>query len=226
MDAKDYREQLHRNRSHSSEKQKDAFVDQRDSFSIVYLSLIPFLVVEYFIEVAYDVIPAGLIFPIGYLLFWAFYYTYYKPGFLEDKLSAQSQWNLAALPAIVMGVAIWFVKVTVVEVGEFFLFTRRANRRKAEQARYQSARRPAKPEIAYVSVDARGPKRLPQELFLALRTLGLDGDASWHQIQHRYRQLAKKYHPDLNPEITKSGHRFMMFDTAYRKLESKRSQYF
>lgn len=120
MNARNYREQLYRVRSHSALR-SEGFYDQRDSFLTVYLSMIPFLLIEYMVELTYDVIPSGLIFPTGYLLFWAFYYTFYKPGFLEEKLSTPQKWDLIGIPAVLMGVLIWFVKVTVVELSTFFL---------------------------------------------------------------------------------------------------------
>jgi DnaJ-class molecular chaperone len=56
--------------------------------------------------------------------------------------------------------------------------------------------------------------------------MGIPEARDWATIQKRYRELAKKYHPDLNPELTQAGNRFMLYDAAYRKLEAAKFRYF
>lgn len=253
--ARQYREHLYRLRTHPESLDHDDFVDQRDSFLPLYLSLVPFLMLEYAAELSYEVLPSGLIFPLGFLLFWAFFYTFYKPGFLEDRLSSPQKWDLIGIPTVLMGVLIWFVKVTVVELSGFFvralfgLQSRTASepirdrRRKARPA--ASAPPPPHRESSQAPPHARAgratgqsaggafrpsptrPKSsLPRDIIFALHTLGLGEDADWGQIHRRYRELAKQYHPDLNREITAVGRRFMIYDAAYRKLASVKVRYF
>jgi hypothetical protein len=212
---KSYRDRLYRERAHS--EPEPGTVDYRDSFTRVYFSLGLFIAAEYVVETSIAVVPSGLVFPMGFLLFWAFYYTYYEPSFLEERLSFPSHANWRAVPGLLLGVLIWFMKVTLAEVRRLlrFLFIREKKRdsRVTQLAPLQS--RPV----------AR-PVRLPDDVVSALDALGLEPSARWEEIQHRYRILAKQYHPDLNPEITQAGRRFMRLDTAYRRLAVVRYRYF
>lgn len=221
FDAKRYREHLHKVRTHPSDSED--WVDQRDNFMAVYFTVAPFVAVEYLAEVSYEVLPPGLIFPMGFLLFWAFYYTYYKPGYLEERLTEPAQWNLAVVPGLVLGLAIWFVKVTLSELLGFFSPRAAAPTPGTAPRRHPNRTVPLPDELqAFVGV-SRTP--LPQEVLAALRVLGLDEGATWGDIQHRYRQLAKRYHPDLNPDITTSGTRFMLYHAAYEKLLPFRARF-
>ena len=274
VNAKQYREHLYRLRSHPATAAPEGFVDQRNSFLTIYLSLVPFIVCEYFAEVNYDFLPSGIVFPLGYLLFWAFYYTYYKPGFLEERLSTPRKWDINGIPAILVGVAIWFVKITVVELSGI-LFGRwlfRQNLARAHKARVQRNshaqshhRSGGSAQHAGASSHASGHRSsqhsegtrfhhsqshhgqnthqsegtrfhrpsprpdsaLPRDIVTALGVLGFaEGKPTWNEIHHRYRELAKKYHPDLNHEITAVGRRFMMVDAAYRRLSAVKGKYF
>lgn len=240
--ARQYREHLYRLRTHPQpEILQSDFVDQRDSFSWVYLSLIPFLALEYFAELKISGFPSGLICPVGYFLFWAFYYTYYKPGFLENRLSAPDKFDASGIPHVLIGVVIWFVKVSVVELGHFILkliFTSSRPRRPKGTNRFQEkqqstrshtsssfhqkpfeqSRRRVEDTFVYQPPPPR--HGLPAEIVQALAILGLNEKSDWSQIHNRYRALAKQYHPDLNPEITAIGRRFMTYDAAYRKLSA------
>src|SRR5450631_1123192 len=112
--ARNYRERLYRSRAHPGVEDRSDFVDKRDSFLTVYASAIPFLALEYIAERNYEFLPSGLVCPVGYLMFWAFYYTYYRPGFLEDRLTSaapRTLLNPTAILGVILGVAIWFVKV-------------------------------------------------------------------------------------------------------------------
>jgi hypothetical protein len=136
--AREYRQHLYHLRAHPTSylaQERAGFNDQRDSFLTVYLSLLPFIVGEYFAEISYDNLPSGLIFPLGYLLFWAFYYTYYKPGYLEERLTAPKKWDLMAIPTVLVGVMIWFVKITVVELTAVIFGTWLSARRRAASER-------------------------------------------------------------------------------------------
>lgn len=236
-----YRETAYRLRAHPYTMPPE-YVDQRDSFFRVYLSIVPFLCLEYLVEASFESVASGLLFPMGYLLFWAFYYTYYRPGYLENKLSDVGNGDLSEIPRLIFGVAIWFVKVTLVELLHLM----------ASLLKSVFYTAPARPRAVYVKVEAGhtpppfhaaaashhtgshhrpAPERptvppLPAELTAALHTLGLADCRDWKVIHHRYRELAKKYHPDLNHEITAAGRHFMQFDAAYRKLLAVKGRYF
>ncbi len=222
--AKQYREQLYRLRAHPRRDEFSGFMDRRDSFATVYFSVVPFLALEYWAEVT-DGVPGGLIFPVGFLLFWAFYYTYYKPGFLENRLTAApAQFNLTAIPTMILGVLIWFVKVTFVELSHLVVFQWMVKRpapkappRPSAQTQAQSSAAGAKPAP---------PPLLAPDLIAALQDLGLKPGCTWKDIHRQYRALAKQLHPDLNPDITDFGHRFMRVDAAYHRLEKARTKHF
>lgn len=57
--------------------------------------------------------------------------------------------------------------------------------------------------------------------------LGIDKNASNSEIKKEYRKLAKKYHPDLNPDNKKAQEKFKEINEAYEVLgdEKKRKQY-
>ena len=220
-----YREHLYRQRAHPIHPPSD-FIDNRDSFTTVYLSAIPFLVAEYFTEVTYEFIPSGLVFPVGYLLFWAFFYTYYRPGFLEERLSQPKKYELVGIPSVLLGVVIWFIKVTVIELMSFILhqllgLPNRPHRQK-------TAPRGPQPVVISPALNEHPhhPTSLPPDILRALRVLGLPDNTDWNTIHRRYRDLAKQFHPDLNPDITAIGRRFMTYDEAYQKLSGVKGKYF
>jgi len=233
FNAREYREYLYQNQAHPH-----APVPQQDEggFRGLYLTLFPFLVAEYFAELHYDSLPSGIVFPLGYVLFWAFYYTYYQPGFLEEKLSEKKKWDLLSVPTVLIGALIWFVKVCVIEFGEKVILGSLlgiTTKRRADQPRPQQQRPPNRPtgERHFHAHTNPNPPRpahlgLPRDLENALAILGLSGCRDWASIHKRYRELAKKFHPDLNPEITQVGNRFMIYDAAYRKLEAAKAKYF
>ena len=59
------------------------------------------------------------------------------------------------------------------------------------------------------------------------RVLGVDKDASSEEIRKRYRQLARKHHPDVNPNDKGAEERFKEINEAYEVLRDseKRSKY-
>lgn len=67
---------------------------------------------------------------------------------------------------------------------------------------------------------------LPEKILQNLSVLGLKPTRDWNLIHKRYRELAKQYHPDLNPEVTTRGTRFMIYDAAYRNLLKFKKEYF
>jgi curved DNA-binding protein len=59
------------------------------------------------------------------------------------------------------------------------------------------------------------------------KILGVDKSASQEEIKKSYRKLAKKYHPDLNPDNEKSQEKFKEINEAYEVLadKDKKEQY-
>lgn len=55
----------------------------------------------------------------------------------------------------------------------------------------------------------------------ALKVLDLDVEASGDEIKSRYRQLAKQFHPDANPDDPEAERRFQQVQAAYQTLKSK-----
>lgn len=57
--------------------------------------------------------------------------------------------------------------------------------------------------------------------------LGISADASQEEIREAYRRMAKKYHPDANPDNPESEERFKQVNEAYRTLSDlhKRTMY-
>ncbi len=219
-------------------EQNPDFHDERDSLFGVVISLVAFAAAEFFVELNIDSLPGGLVFPVGFILFWAFYYTYYRPNNLENHLRPLSEMNFPNLFAVVFGVVIWFVKVTIIGLFDaiFVRWWKQAPKAKAkarpQQAHSQgySEKREHTGSYSYrprpEAPPAPNRPGLPSDLATALHTLGIeDREPSWDLIHKRYRELAKKFHPDLNREITQ-GHRFIRIDQAYRKLSSGKGSFF
>ena len=59
------------------------------------------------------------------------------------------------------------------------------------------------------------------------KTLGVDKTASQSDIKKKFRQLAKKYHPDLNKGNKEAAEKFKEINEAYEVLgdEEKRKKY-
>jgi curved DNA-binding protein len=59
------------------------------------------------------------------------------------------------------------------------------------------------------------------------KTLGVDKNASTEEIKKAYRKLARKYHPDLNPENKEAHHTFQQINEANEVLSDpeKRKKY-
>lgn len=217
MNARHYRNEAYRLHSHPSGT-PSSIVDKRDSMKGVYSSLVPFMGLELFIETSINLIPAGLVFPMGFLLFWAFFYTYYRPGSLEARLSQKDSWRPLSIPSIILSAVIWFIKVTIVELGELIFFRAKPSAGAQQPRAQKTAAAPVAPRPQF--------SQLPYELRQALKILGIPESRNWDQIHRRYRELAKMYHPDLNPEVTEAGNRFMVYDCAYKTLSVYRLRYF
>lgn len=59
------------------------------------------------------------------------------------------------------------------------------------------------------------------------KLLGVDKNASQDEIKRAFRKKARKYHPDVNPDESRSGERFKKINEAYRVLsdDKKREMY-
>lgn len=222
MDAKKYRDYLHQTRSHPAMPSSESV---ETSFKHLYYTIPAFLVLEFYLEHKVESLPQGIAFPFGFLLFWAFYYTYRKPGHLESNLKSANRWQSASIPTVILNATIWFVKITVVELTENIILQWILGHHRTKPPLTQKTR----PEVRRSSQGphvVQGADPLPKEVENALGLLGLKGCRDWSLIQKRYRELAKKFHPDLNPELTSAGNRFMIYDGAYRRLHLVKNKYF
>ncbi|NBX69667.1 MAG: hypothetical protein EBR01_11970 [Proteobacteria bacterium] len=232
MNAREYRQHLYQNRSHP---EKLNVASKTSDVSFIYASVAGFLVVEGYLQFKIAQYPSGLLFPMGFLFFWAFFYTYYKPGHLESKLSNESKWDLSGIPDTLMTSCIWFVKIIFVELTEKVISailnrdkTHPKKRNEGGSRKFSSSQAHSFKNSTYHKSETKLDPilLLPRELSNALHVMGIPGERDWVNIQKRYRELAKKYHPDLNPELTQAGNRFMLYDAAYRKLEAAKDKHF
>ncbi|MFZ5652035.1 MAG: J domain-containing protein [Bacillota bacterium] len=58
----------------------------------------------------------------------------------------------------------------------------------------------------------------------AKRILGVPDDANKDQIRHAFRQLAKKYHPDINGDDKGAIEKFKSVSEAYEILTSEKNR--
>lgn len=56
------------------------------------------------------------------------------------------------------------------------------------------------------------------------KTLGVEKNASFADIKKRYRELAKKHHPDVNKGSKKAENNFKIISAAYNVLSNKKSR--
>lgn len=219
VNSKKYRDYLHQSRSHPHSFSSVSSAPAADSHTALYASAGLLLGLEVFLEVKYDALPQGIAFPFGFLLLWAFYYTYLKPGHLEGKLKSPQRWESASIPTVLISSAIWFVKICIVELTETLILK--------WVLKTPAAPPPKRPEpVIFRPKPSPKSEALPREIENALSLLGLKGCRDWNLIQKRYRELAKRFHPDLNPELTGAGNRFIIYDGAYRRLAAVKEKYF
>jgi DnaJ domain len=239
MNARDYRAHLYQNRAHPKGVGR---VDSPTDNSALYFSVLAFLAAEYLVELKLARFPSGLVFPTGFLFFWAFYYTYYQPGHLEKTLSHEQKWDISGIPLTLVRGCIWFVKIMFVEFTEKIISNLVGSKKEIEKTnpsrtrthykvysgkqQRESSYRPQSQAFPNRDSARESQTRLPKEVSNALGIMGIPEARDWTIIQKRYRELAKQYHPDLNPELTQSGNRFMLYDAAYRKLEAVKGRYF
>lgn len=218
MDSKKYRDYLHQSRSHPrSFSSVSSAPPASESHPLLYFSALVLLGLEIYLEFKYEALPQGIAFPFGFLLSWAFYYTYLKPGHLEFKLKSPQRWEHASIPTVILNSAIWFVKICIVELTETLI----------QRWVLKAPVPPKRPEpVIFRPTPSPKVEALPKEIENALSLLGLKGCRDWNLIQKRYRELAKRFHPDLNPELTAAGNRFIIYDGAYRRLVVVKEKYF
>lgn len=232
MNAREYREHLYQNRSHP---ERAAVAGQQSDAYSFYFSIVGFVALEGLLQFKFAKYPSGLIFPTGYLVFWAFFFTYYKPGHLENKLSNESKWDLSGIPETLLSSCIWFVKVMFVELIEKLISSvLKGEKAKIKPAASTKNRKSSfsqgdsfrKATYHHKEIKSEPVMLLPRDLNNALHVMGIPHEREWITIQKRYRELAKRHHPDLNPDLTQAGNRFMLYDAAYRKLEAAKHIYF
>lgn len=196
MDSTKYREYLHQVRSHPPISSPAIKLSSRG----LLISLTVFLALELGFEWQWEDYPAGLLFPFGYLVLWALLYSYQgssKKSSISDSTQTFFYDALQNLREILSLLAFPPPK---------------------RKPRFVPPRIPTREHFS--------PSQLPRDVENALGLLGLKGCRDWKKIQKRYRELAKKFHPDLNPDLTQTGNRFIIYDGAYRKLAAVKDQYF
>lgn len=220
LSAKKYREHLYEYKAHPSDHSwtHDEIESDKDTRSIwVTLgSLFCFLCGEYLLQLAFKHYSSGLLFPMGFFLFWAFYYSYVRP--IQAGTSEREPLRSSVFDEMLNPITMLLKQI-------FRLFGRGATQKKSGQRR-----------TAYVHQETTRPQQifsstnhpaLPKDILHALQILGLNEQCrEWDLIHHRYRELAKKYHPDLNPLEVSTGKKFILFDEAYRKLASVKTRFF
>ena len=65
------------------------------------------------------------------------------------------------------------------------------------------------------------PPAIPKEVKRALSVLGLSFPLTIEELKKQYKKLAKKYHPDLNPEDEKAEERLKEINEAYQVIKKK-----
>ncbi len=68
-------------------------------------------------------------------------------------------------------------------------------------------------------------ERLRKERQNYYKILGIDVDASVEEVKKAYLELARKYHPDRNPDREEIGRKFSEVNEAYRTLSNSDSRY-
>lgn len=231
-----YREHLYLLKQHPEEP-LDGW-DARDSAGMVYGSVTLFMMGEYFAEISVTRAPSGLLFPTGYVLFWAFYYTFYRPRTLSDSLALPSRsFMMAWLVSLAQDHAEAFRKPWLhlnnrkitpkarrKAKAQTFTGTKHAKARETSSARPQAGAAKAQAKTGPSpsgGATRQAPTRpiLPREVLSALKVLELEAEVDWAIVHHRYRVLAKRFHPDLNPGNPRLRDRFIEIDRAYHTLE-------
>lgn len=196
-----------------------SYYDARNSSGMIWSTLFPFIILEFIIEKYTVKVPSGLAFPTSYVLFWAFFFTFYRPHFLDnnlDTLTWGKLWlmakkffslkNLKRKPALTFAKPVQFAKPLQIS---------KPVKERQPQTQTTTKLKLIQPEVK----QAYSP-----ELCHALSVLGLGAakPLDWDIVHRRYRLLARKLHPDLNPMGTQ-GRRFIQVDQAYKYLLSKKN---
>jgi len=62
-------------------------------------------------------------------------------------------------------------------------------------------------------------KKIEKRVSSALMALELTVDASWPDVKKRFREMAKQFHPDRNPDDPEAHERFRLIAAAYKVIE-------
>jgi DnaJ domain len=68
---------------------------------------------------------------------------------------------------------------------------------------------------------ARGPQQMPPELREPMATLGLSWPTTLDAVKHRYKELAKRHHPDANGGDRAAEERLKTINLAYAAVRSR-----
>ncbi len=186
----------------------------QDSLNNVYVSVLPFVAGEYLIEANWSWSPTGIIFPAGFLLFWTFYFIYFRAVTI-DPFNARNS-NVSSFFSLMGSVFYWFIGSTLYSIFHPFGTSKTKRAKKRALPPRQTFRSTIRP------VPNEPIRSLPAEVIESLKVLGLPENSHWDVIHKRYRSLAKQYHPDLHPELTDPALKFRRIDSAYRRLEQNR----
>jgi len=104
LSSRNYREYLHTSRTHPPSRSQPLIKNQNQFFSVsyfftgnlkplIYTTVPAFLGLELWMELQVNSFPAGLSFPFGFILFWAFFYSFRTPLKTRSPQVSQAKSN-------------------------------------------------------------------------------------------------------------------------------------
>ena len=127
------------------------------------------------------------------------YYKGMSPGQIEAQLRADASWQRPSWPLGRLGAASW--EEELLRRDPLHLLAAGRVQREATQRREQ----------------------VPAELREPLATFGLAWPATLEQVKRRYKELAKRHHPDANGGDRAAEEQFKTINLAYAALRSRLS---
>ena len=127
------------------------------------------------------------------------YYKGMSPGQIEAQLRADASWQRPSWPLGRLGAASW--EEELLRRDPLHLLAAGRVQREAAQRREQ----------------------VPAELREPLATFGLAWPATLEQVKSRYKELAKRHHPDANGGDRAAEEQFKTINLAYAALRSRLS---